>query len=92
MRALNAGAVCFLHKPLVLAGSRRLADCVEKALKRRGEPSPAVNRPKIPAADLHRHRFEGPLRAPGFPSTGSSRARGRAAAISAFRDVTECYE
>jgi FixJ family two-component response regulator len=34
-RALNAGAVCFLHKPLDLHG-RRLAECVEKALKRRG--------------------------------------------------------
>ena len=34
-RALNAGAVCFLHKPLDLQG-RRLAECVEKALKRRG--------------------------------------------------------
>jgi len=34
-RALNAGAVCFLHKPLDLQG-RRLAECVEKALKSRG--------------------------------------------------------
>ncbi len=40
VRALNAGAVCFLHKPLDLQG-RRLADCVEKALKRRGSrPQP----------------------------------------------------
>ena len=39
-RALNAGAVCFLHKPLDLQG-RRLAECVEKALKRRaGQPGP----------------------------------------------------
>jgi len=39
-RALNAGAVCFLHKPLDLQG-RRLAECVEKALSRRGgHPSP----------------------------------------------------
>jgi len=39
-RALNAGAVCFLHKPLDLQG-RRLAECVEKALNRRGaHPSP----------------------------------------------------
>jgi FixJ family two-component response regulator len=37
-RALNAGAVCFLHKPLDLQG-RRLAECVEKALRRRsGQP------------------------------------------------------
>lgn len=34
-RALNAGAVCFLHKPLDLQG-RRLAECVERALQRRG--------------------------------------------------------
>ena len=34
-RALNAGAVCFLRKPLDLQG-RRLAECVEKALQRRG--------------------------------------------------------
>ena len=39
-RALNAGAVCFLHKPLDLQG-RRLAECVEKALRRRaGQPCP----------------------------------------------------
>jgi FixJ family two-component response regulator len=39
-RALNAGAVCFLRKPLDLQG-RRLAECVEKALKRRaGQPWP----------------------------------------------------
>ena len=36
--ALNAGAVCFLQKPLDLQG-RLLAECVEKALKRRGENS-----------------------------------------------------
>ena len=35
MRALSAGAVCFLHKPLDLQG-RRLAECVEEALNRRG--------------------------------------------------------
>ncbi len=34
IRALNAGAVCFLHKPLDLQG-RRVADCVEAVLKRR---------------------------------------------------------
>jgi len=34
-RALNAGAVCFLRKPLDLQG-RRLAECVERALQRRG--------------------------------------------------------
>jgi FixJ family two-component response regulator len=34
-RALNAGAVCFLQKPLDLQG-RLLAECVEKALNRRG--------------------------------------------------------
>lgn len=32
-RALNAGAVSFLHKPLDLQG-RRLAECVERALQR----------------------------------------------------------
>lgn len=35
IRALCAGAVCFLHKPLDLQG-RRLAECVEEALNRRG--------------------------------------------------------
>jgi FixJ family two-component response regulator len=35
-RALNAGAVCFLQKPLDLQ-SRRLAECIEKALRRRGQ-------------------------------------------------------
>ena len=35
LRALNAGAVCFLHKPLDLQG-RRLAECVEEAIERRG--------------------------------------------------------
>jgi len=39
-RALNSGAVCFLQKPLDLRG-RRLAGCVEKALKRGGgRPQP----------------------------------------------------
>jgi FixJ family two-component response regulator len=33
-RALNAGAVAFLHKPLDLQG-RRLAECVEEALRRK---------------------------------------------------------
>jgi FixJ family two-component response regulator len=38
-RALNAGAVCFLHKSLDLKGSR-LTDCLHAALGRRPEPTP----------------------------------------------------
>lgn len=37
-RALNAGAVCFLEKPLDPQG-QQLAECVEKALKKRGKQS-----------------------------------------------------
>jgi FixJ family two-component response regulator len=36
--AMNAGAVCFLHKPIDLQG-RRLADCLQEALSRTGRPS-----------------------------------------------------
>ena len=36
-RAMNAGAVCFLHKPIDLQG-RRLADCLQDALSRTGRP------------------------------------------------------
>ena len=37
-RAMNAGAVCFLHKPADLQG-RRLADCLQDALSRTKRPS-----------------------------------------------------
>ena len=37
-RAMNAGAVCFLHKPADLQG-RRLADCLKDALSRIKRPS-----------------------------------------------------
>ena len=36
-RAMNAGAVCFLHKPADLQG-RRLADCLQDALGRTKRP------------------------------------------------------
>ena len=36
-RALNAGAICFLHKPLDLQG-RRLIDCLNAALSTRKGP------------------------------------------------------
>jgi FixJ family two-component response regulator len=39
-RALNAGAVCFLHKPLDLKGPR-LVDCLNVALGRRNGPTSA---------------------------------------------------
>jgi FixJ family two-component response regulator len=38
MRAMNAGAVCFLQKPTDLQG-RRLADCLQDALSRTKRPS-----------------------------------------------------
>jgi len=37
-RAMDAGAVCFLHKPADLQG-RRLADCLKDALSRIKRPS-----------------------------------------------------
>ena len=37
-RALNGGAICFLHKPLELQG-QRLVDCLREALDRRGGPA-----------------------------------------------------
>lgn len=37
-KAMNAGAVCFLHKPIDLQG-RRLADCLQDALSRTRRPS-----------------------------------------------------
>jgi FixJ family two-component response regulator len=40
-RALNAGAICFLHKPLDLQGPR-LVDCLYAALSRGKGPAPAV--------------------------------------------------
>ena len=40
-RALNAGAICFLHKPLDLNGPR-LVDCIYAALNGRKGPAPAV--------------------------------------------------
>jgi FixJ family two-component response regulator len=40
-RALNAGAICFLHKPLDLRGPR-LVDCIYAALNGRTGPAPAV--------------------------------------------------
>ncbi|WMT77042.1 response regulator [Bradyrhizobium sp. Ash2021] len=40
-RAMNAGAVCFLHKPIDLQG-RRLADCLQDALSRAKRPSPGA--------------------------------------------------
>lgn len=39
-RALNAGAICFLHKPLDFHG--RLVDCIYAALNGRKGPAPAV--------------------------------------------------
>lgn len=36
-RAMNAGAVCFLQKPIDLRG-RRLADCLQDALRRTKRP------------------------------------------------------
>src|SRR5262249_2659080 len=40
-RALNAGAICFLHKPLDFHGSR-LVDCIYAALNGRKGPAPVV--------------------------------------------------
>ena len=40
-RALNAGAICFLHKPLDLNGPR-LVDCIYAALNGRKGPGPVV--------------------------------------------------
>jgi FixJ family two-component response regulator len=40
-RALNAGAICFLHKPLDLQGPR-LVDCIYAALNGRKGAAPAV--------------------------------------------------
>jgi FixJ family two-component response regulator len=40
-RALNAGAICFLYKPLDLQGSR-LVHCLNAALRRRDGPAPAM--------------------------------------------------
>ena len=37
-RALNGGAICFLHKPLDLQG-QRLVGCLRQALDRRGGPA-----------------------------------------------------
>jgi hypothetical protein len=41
VRALNAGAIGFLHKPLDFQGPR-LVDCLYAALRRRPRPTPAV--------------------------------------------------
>jgi FixJ family two-component response regulator len=38
-RALNGGAICFLHKPIDLQG-RRLVDCLHAALDRGKGPAP----------------------------------------------------
>jgi len=40
-RALNGGAICFLHKPVDLQG-RRLVDCLHAALDRGKGPSPVT--------------------------------------------------
>jgi FixJ family two-component response regulator len=40
-RAMNAGAVCVLHKPVDLQG-RRLADCLQDALSRTRQPPPGT--------------------------------------------------
>jgi FixJ family two-component response regulator len=40
-RALNAGAICFLHKPFDLQG-RRLVDCLYTALNRGKGPAPVA--------------------------------------------------
>jgi FixJ family two-component response regulator len=40
-RALNAGAICFLHKPLDLHGPR-LVDCIYAALNERKGSAPAL--------------------------------------------------
>ncbi len=40
-RAMNAGAVCFLHKPNDLQG-RRLADCLQDALSSTKRPSAGI--------------------------------------------------
>jgi FixJ family two-component response regulator len=41
VRALNAGAICFLYKPLDLQGGR-LADCLYAALDRGKGPAPVT--------------------------------------------------
>ena len=40
-RALNGGAICFLHKPVDLQG-RRFADCLHAALDRGKGPAPVT--------------------------------------------------
>jgi FixJ family two-component response regulator len=40
-RALSAGAICFLHKPIDLQG-RRLVDCLHAALDRGKGPDPVT--------------------------------------------------
>jgi len=40
-RALNGGAICFLHKPIDLQG-RRLVDCLHAALDRGKGPAPVT--------------------------------------------------
>ena len=45
-RALDAGAICFLHKPLDLQGPR-LLDCICAALGRRGGPASAASKPNF---------------------------------------------
>jgi FixJ family two-component response regulator len=40
-RALSAGAICFLHKPIDLQG-RRLVDCLHAALDRGQGPDPVT--------------------------------------------------
>ena len=40
-RALNGGAICFLHKPVDLQG-RRLVDCLHAALDRGKGPAPVT--------------------------------------------------
>ena len=41
VRALNGGAICFLHKPVDLQG-RRLVDCLHAALDRGKGPAPVT--------------------------------------------------
>ena len=40
-RAMNGGAICFLHKPIDLQG-RRLVDCLHAALDRGKGPAPVT--------------------------------------------------
>src|SRR5262249_15740356 len=53
-RALNGGAICFLHKPIDLQG-RRLVDCLHAALNRGKGPAPVT----YASSDLKEHEGGG---------------------------------